>query len=479
MNEIDAKKLLEEARGYLALGLTAEAEAALRTVMADAPDERNEAQGRLIFLLNGGRRFREAADLGADLIARGALAYYPIIHTMLALNYLGKITEARETLRLVEKCGHPLAEDGYQMACFAARLKEFPEALRWLCSEFRRSSEYHKQSFADTDLRPFWTWLRDYTPTLEEAHFLIETPFKDVCAAALAKDAPIELSADDLARVEEPARRLFRYDFEIGSFVLNPLAVAADPETAADFVPSHREGLEMVRDALKTAHGRAVDVVLDAQPRYAAEHAAWGNHLGARYHILWALNYRPTLIADFLTDPGLDMMQPFLLEALSAPREDREFLSRMHKVQECNERDPDRAWELLDETPEKLHTTALYQLRLAGWYQSDGDYERALPLWAELRRRWPNDAVGWSNAIICLQKLNRLGEARELLATAPACYRRFRLYVGQVAILNDNALRYCFPPVTAFRGQPDLGGVVIPEGETKPEDRPSPEANPL
>lgn len=472
---MNTKQLLEEAEGSKALGLYAEAEAALRKVEANDPTMRNYAQSQLIELFHGLRRFQEAADLGEALIARGVIRYSPIINTMLALQYLGRIEEARDTLLLVEKCGHRLSEDAYQMACFESRLGNFSEALRWLLLEFRRSEDYYAHALGDTDLRPLWEWLRDYKPTLEEAHLFVETRFKDVCTAARDKDALIQLSADDLTHYPEGMRRLFRYEVKAGYFTLNPLAVAQEPGAAAQFEHDWRAGLETVEGFIREGHKHAADVVLDAQVRYAVEHARAGNHLGARYHILWAIPHRPTLFLDFLNEPDFDLMWPFLTELLRASHGDKGFQKRMREVEACTATDPNRAWSLLEETPAAGRTTGLYLLRLAGLYNAEEDYESALPIWAEVRRLWPQDAAAFGNAIEALRKLGRNDEARRLLAEAPGCYRRFRKYWEQMATLEG--VRRDLPPAgcTTFRGQPDLGGLLIPEnepaasGEAKPE----------
>jgi len=480
VNELNTAQLFKEAEGLEALGLYAEAEATLRKVEANDPDARDFAQCRLVHLFMQIQRHEDVATLGTSLIERGIRHYGTIIKTMLALQFLGRTEEARDTLRLVEESGHSLEEDAYQMACFASRLGEFHEALGWLLLEFRRSEDYYAHALGDTDLRPLWEWLRDYQPTLEEAHLFIETRFKDVCAAARDKDAPIQLSADDLTHYPEGVRRLFRFNGASGYFTLNPLAVAQEPGAAAQFEHDWRAGLETVEGLIREGHNRVADVVLDAQMRYAVEHARAGNHLGARYHILWALKFRPALIWDFLKQPGLEMMVPFLADLVLANEQDATFRKRMGEVEACTATDPDRAWSLLEATPEAGRTTGLYLLRLAGLYDAEEDYESALPIWAELRRLWPDDAAAFGNAIEALRKLGRNDEARRLLAESPACYRRFRKYWAQMATLEG--VRRTFPPAgcTTFRGHPDLGGVLIPErdfgfipdGESAPNPRP-------
>ena len=266
---------------------------------ANDPSVRDLAQKRLVLLLVGQRRFQEAADIGTGLIARGVLDYGAIIYTMLALNFLDRVEAARDTLLLVEKGGHPLEEEAYQMACFESRLGEFRKAFGWLVSEFRRSTEYYARCFQDSDLAPLWPWIRDYRPPLDEAHLLIETAFKDVCAAGLDKNVPVELSPADIDTMPEAQRGLFRFDFESGYFVLNPSAVANEPAAAAEFEGQRKAQFESVADCIKNMHQNAADVVLDAQAGYAVEHAKWGNHLGARFHILRALRFKPALMGRF------------------------------------------------------------------------------------------------------------------------------------------------------------------------------------
>ena len=114
------------------------------------------------------------------------------------------------------------------------------------------------------------------------------------------------------------------------------------------------------------------ELVLDNQVRYASEHAAWNNHLGARYHILWALRYRPTLILEFFRELGDGIMELFLRELLLTTKEDRTFLSRMDEIRDYMSNDKERAWQLLQATPEPARDNGLYKHRLACLLVTDG-----------------------------------------------------------------------------------------------------------
>lgn len=455
------RQLIAEALGFRDLGLLDEAEASLRRAIETGGDDADRARAELAHLLLAQRHFDESASLGMDLIRRGVMTEDIVINAMLALHFLGRITEARETLKLVEKCGGSLERESYQQACFASRLGEFPEALGWLLKEFRRSRDYYIHCFEDIDLVPLWEWLRNHLPTLAEAHDIMETPLDHVRGAGHQALEDVRYSAGDLDELSPTARGLLRYDFQNGRYQMPPLCAVRDRKATQILMRSRRERIASVDEALGGLAERALSTVLDAQPRYAAEHASWRNHLGARYHILWALPLRPSLMQNFLDEPALEMMRPLLKEYAFASEHDPDFGARINAVADCVENDPDKAWRLLDQTPKNLRETNLYQLRLAAVFQADNDYERALSIWESLRERWPDDAIGYANGIDALIGLGRHTEAREILALAPRCYRRFRIYYRQSAVLNGT-MAPANQSIKPFRGRPELGGHILP-----------------
>src|SRR5207302_435285 len=123
--------------------------------------------------------------------------------------------------------------------------------------------------------------------------------------------------------------------YKVGLFVPYTAAVAGDPQAMEELAQLRRVEFERIEKCIRQAHQHAADVVLDAQPRYAAEHAAWGNHLGARYHILWALRFKPALIVNFFNESGLEMMTPLLEEIVRSNHEDKDFIGRLHEVEDC------------------------------------------------------------------------------------------------------------------------------------------------
>jgi len=455
------RRSLDEAAGYLEMGLLDEVEDCLRRTMESGGAQGNKAQSELAHLLLGQRRFEESASLGLELIHRGILNESVIITAMLALHFLGRFIEARETLGLLGKLGVPPERESYQQACFAARLREFPEALRWLLMEFRRSDEYFIHCSEDTDLVPLWAWLGNHTPALGVAHEIIEAPWDAVRRAGRAALEDVRYSAGDLDEFPEFAGRLMKYDYNEGCYQTWRLGAARNPAAMSQLLEIRRARLAGVEAAIAAVYERAMSVVLAAQPAYAAEHASWGNHHGARCHILWALPRKPELMADFLSMPGLEMMRPLLEEYASATARDPEFGNRMASVSSCLDTDSERAWALLERTPAAVRDTGIYQLRLAGVYDADNDYARSLPIWNALRKRWPADVVGYGNAVGALIKLGRAEEAKSILENSPLCFRRYRTYLRHRAIFYNTPA-----PITLrhrkFLGRLDLNGEILP-----------------
>src|SRR5437899_1331938 len=72
---------------------------------------------------------------------------------------------------------------------------------------------------------------------------------------------------------------------------------------AAEFRKIRARHVAGVASMIRTGITKAFDIVVDAQPKYAAEKAALWNHLGMRYHVVWALALSPELIAMFYAQP--------------------------------------------------------------------------------------------------------------------------------------------------------------------------------
>jgi hypothetical protein len=106
------------------------------------------------------------------------------------------------------------------------------------------------------------------------------------CAAACDRNAGIQLDENDLKDLPEKFRDLFRFNFTASIFELNPRAVAKMPALAAEFREIRARHLARIASMIRTGVTNAFDIVINAQPKYASEMAALGNHLGVRYHVV-------------------------------------------------------------------------------------------------------------------------------------------------------------------------------------------------
>jgi hypothetical protein len=265
-----------------------------------------------------------------------------------------------------------------------------------------------------------------------------------------------------LKGLPEEFRDLFRFNFTVGIFELNPSAVAKIPPLAREFRQSRARHVTRIASMIRAGISKALDTVIKAQPKYAAEKAALGNHLGLRYHVLWALARRPELIGMFYAEPDSSGLYN-LLDSLSEVQQIApDFCACMERLGDAISADLEAAWKLLEQTPSSVRGHPLFQLRQAMAYRRDTDYERALPIYLELCETWPDDAVGFANACDCLMHLARWADAHAMLDRAPECYQRFHLYRSQRENVRQRT-RVCSPPKTVpFRGQPDLGGLLLP-----------------
>jgi hypothetical protein len=274
-------------------------------------------------------------------------------------------------------------------------------------------------------------------------------------------NADAQLDENDLKGLPEEHRGLFRFNFTVGIFELNPGAVAKMPALAREFRKSRARHVAKITAMIRAGSRRALDIVLDAQPNCAAAQARSRNHLGARYHIVWALARKPELLGAFYAESGLATLYDLLDSLSEIQRVDPGFCARMDVLHDLTYTDFEEAWKLLERTPRSARGHPLFQLRQAMAYGADTDYERALPIYLKLCEIWPDDAVGFANACDCLIHLGRWADAQAVLHRAPQCYQRFHLYHSQRENLKERALN-CSPPKTVpFRGQPDLGGLLV------------------
>ncbi|MDQ6625991.1 MAG: hypothetical protein M3Y69_07625, partial [Verrucomicrobiota bacterium] len=385
------------------------------------------------------------------------------VTTAVAFSFMGKPQEGMAMLSHVSDFGRPLEFYAYQMACFASMAGSYVEALCWLESELRTPRYFTERSLTDADLVPLWEWLASGQHTLADAHRFLPLWYSAPLRAAYEADPSHELDFNAIAMLPARFRTLFRHNFTAGVCELSPPTLAKDDQLRRDFAAySCRERARM-RAVLRSAYAQTVRLILAAQPRYAAEHAAWGNHLGARYHICWAVRENPETLGTFLATPGMELLEDFLGSLADVTDQDPLFCKRLEAVAAMTDCDRDEAWKLLDETPPSARTHPLFVARKSVLDLAEGDYELALTASLGLCDVWPEDAAGFANSIYALCRLGRWQQAQEVFDRAPACYERFWLREAQQENLAHRNLDVRAPAATSFLGQPNLGGLLIPQ----------------
>src|SRR6266404_1487143 len=425
---MNVEQLLTEGTGFARLGMLDEAEALFQQIPATNQSAYLAAQNALLGIYISQGKKQRAADTGRLLILEGTYDVQTIVLTMSALTFAGRHEEGCQVLQLVEKFGRPVAVHAYQMACFDSLSGNFSKALRWLEIELQNPRYFSERSIGDSDLFPLWRWLASGQLTLQDAHRLLQMDLEGHCVAACDPNTEIRLDQNDLKGVSEEFQDLFRFNFTAGISELNPMAVARKAELARQFRADRARHVAKITSMIRAGTLRALDIVLDAQPKYAAAQAGSGNHLGARYHIVWALARKPELLGAFYSESGLATLYAFLDSLSEIQHVDPGFCARMDMLRTLIYADLEEAWKLLERTPRSVRSHPLFQLRQAMAYAGDTDYERALPIYLGLCETWPDDAALFANACDCLIRLGRWAEADAVLNRAPQCYQQFHVY---------------------------------------------------
>ncbi len=382
-----------------------------------------------------------------------------VFKTSVALIIAGRCQDAHCLLKQLPGVGEIDAHEAYQMACLESRLGDFEAALHCLDPVLLRVESYRAKALIDSDLQPLWHSFENRQPRLAQAHILLRPVFDDIREwIGTRKDDP-ELDGNDLKQFPEAWRRLFRFNSSSGTHSIHHLTAARDPEARDACLEWCHSRIENSLHRIERARASATNVVLQAQPAYAALHLTAGNYLGARYHLLWALGKDPAALDDFRANRKLWPMTYFLDELAVMQDADCESSRLLIEASLPNPRI--NVADLLNDLPAKLHDSSLYLLRAGMALQNVNDYAAALAIWLKLCARWPHDPVGFGNGATCLMHLGLWDRASTLLSHAPEAYRHFHLHEVQCRQLEAQDVEGASAPRTQpFRGQPDLGGLL-------------------
>ena len=458
--EADYVRFYEYGRGYMELGMWSEAAAEFAQVpAAHTYGVFMRAQTALVFAETRLGLYDQAADRGLAQIGRGQWRRDLLASTALALHHAGRTQEACALYRRYPEYLDD-SDNLYGRACYESALGSFDAALNYLERSLRASDGYALTALIDSDLAPLWRAWDAHPPTLEQAHRLVMPGISVMLERVAAYQGEFEMDIDGLKYVPAKFRPLLTIPVAGSAPRLDWKAQKYEPELARGYLAWQREEADANTRRLRTAIACAWDLVLNAQPDYAGEKADYGNFLGARWHLTWALGERPSLLARFLAEPRLQRWKTELLEpAAVAQAADLDFFPRLARAVAIG---PDAACRVLEEIPAELLSNPFYQMRVAAHWQERRENERALRVFLSLCQAWREDTAPFCNAAVSLMRMGWNDDAERVLDTAPASARSLEHWtvLRRAAAVGSNDFR--LPPLKPFRGQPDLGGLLPP-----------------
>lgn len=453
------ENFLETAIGLKKLGMFNDAEAELLRIPPDA-DNYTSALHELLIVRLGLEDYDQAIETGRQLLERDQESRPAVCNTALALHFAGRFNEARSLMKRLPELGDGGPGEAYEMACLESKLGNFDDALGWLESALQRSESYPAKALIDSDLQPLWHSFDGRHLCLAQAHILLGPVFDNIRQWIGSRENDPELDGNDLNQLPEAWQRFFRFRSAAGTYSIHHLTAARYPEARDSCLTWNRTRIESSLQCIERAREHAANVVLHSQPAYAALHLAAGNFLGARYHVLWALGKDPALLGNFRENQHLRPLTYLFDELAALQHADCESSRLLIEASLPNPRL--NIADLLDDIPLSLRDTSLYLLRAGQTLQNTDDHAGALAIWLKLCARWPQDSVGFVNGATCLMHLGLWDRAQTLLSHAPEAYRHFHLCEAQRRQLQAQNLEAGFTPRTRpFRGDPDLGGLLL------------------
>jgi predicted Zn-dependent protease len=445
------EQMLEDALGYQRLGLFAEARNAAETI-PEGDSNWAQAQELLLYVDLDQERLADAASRAAKLLAKVPPGRTVVLNTALALHLAGDSQKAYNTLTANHEMFIGDGEAAYSFATYAASVGEVDFAIRGLLFNYQSSKSLGFKATIDADLEPIWIRGAAGNISLDSSLALAHPAMSEAVesSGAIQKEIPIDYIIK--GQVPENSRDYLRIDPVSGFYTLDR---ETPPEIRNRYLHWQEDykarTLRLARKAIQQTKG----VVLDHQLEWAVEKAKAGNLLGARYHVIFALAQRPYELRRFaqvLSPLGMKYLFDELMYADSFEKAYVANLQRVHSAREAGE--VAFAMELLDEIPSNLQSLTLSLLHRASNEDQRGNRHFAIRLYRKITRRWPQDPVGYYNAIQALMKQAMWDEAKRMIDQAPEGYRILAMSQMQRTQLNSRAALGKSTWEEPFYGQP-------------------------
>ena len=464
------KNLIEQSEAWWKLGMTDEARAVARDALAE---ERAAAGGADTTGSAAEWCMCLAFRLGEfESVVRRGLCEPRFGNTSPArwniatsLHYLGRHAEAVDALagrvRLLG-CAH----DRYAMACSLSRLGRADEAVEHLFQSLPRFRNDRANTWLDGDMRELWAVLARGNFSLATAHRLIEAEFDHLREWQPSARENWDFDALNFRGLPAEMKPIFNAVPHRGVHRLISARVLAAPELAERFGQWARETIAVNRRAFDIARRIALSRVLDAQPHYAR--AAWERRdlCALRYHVCWTVQNDPARIRDFA---GIAGIAPLLDEMQRMLACDAQFFAKLAQSAIVAPRSKGEVMDILDSLPQEWSGHPLILMRQAWALSIHGPHAEALGIYLRICSLWPDDLSPYLNAAWQAILAGRGELVAGIRAHTPVAAHRYFSWkkTGAWQAHKDDA----FPPELPtmrerpFRGQPDLGGLIITNDE--------------
>jgi len=453
--ELNMNDLFDQSRAYASLGMIDEARiTALEALDMGACEE--AARTWLVLLAYKRGDFPLVVTLGRNLLARGIKRSLLREYTALALHHLGQTREALSLLLGFEEYARTSLQS-YLIACFLAATGESDEAVRHLLITLPEYRSEPGKTWIDGDLKALWAKFARGAFTLETAHRLTECEFDNLREWQAGTGTRWELDPTNYDGLPAGLRAVMRFDPIAEAYVIDYSKAPPGSALAVGF--EHWMGCEAWENQARFDRARRIawERVLDAQPRYAL--AAWrrGDLCAARHHVMWALENQPERIADFFDIPELG---PLIDEMSRMLDSDWNFFAKLRRAYRLYTNDPEAALEILDELPAQWRAHPLLEEIRGHCLEASGNPLEGLACILRACDHSPQDAAHFLNAAQMALRHDWMELASAVMTRAPAAARWYQKWLETTEKLNGTRPSYYFP-VRDFRGQPDLGGLIV------------------
>jgi tetratricopeptide (TPR) repeat protein len=418
MSQENLNPYLEEVTALLDLGLKSDALALIEAWLETSDCLDVQVAALEVFTRVG--IFDRAAAAGDALLKEGNLPQDQLFRIALAFNYADRIQDAYN----IEKSIAPHSNDAslvrlYGIACKAAQLGRYSEALGCMMSTFRYTNieawDAHRKIFIDSELASLWEKLPNIPLPLREAMRYCNLPFDEIIADN-ENTFPLRcLDHRDMAALPARFRKLLQ-PVHSTCFEINPRRQAAHPRLYKDYVRWQEELVRPRLDAFRALRDRIRQMVIDQQLAFAEFQAANGRIASARNHLVCHLEHSSGASLESL--PNIPVLQSLISEFKAMNDESPETFRYLISWK-CKQIPEEFIQDVHSEMPPVNRASGYAELALGCMHFRLGNNEAAIQHWSNCAKIWPSDDAPIMNATMLLSGESRWEEATKMIERLP------------------------------------------------------------